>query len=54
MSTSAYAVDEVTVVELERTVLEDLVTRKPVLLQDIGRAIEERRLMARRAVTTQR
>jgi small-conductance mechanosensitive channel len=54
VSTSAYAVDEVTVVELERTVLEDLVTRKPVLLQDIGRAIEERRLMARRAVTTQR
>ncbi|MGV0836450.1 mechanosensitive ion channel domain-containing protein [Mycolicibacterium thermoresistibile] len=52
VSTAAYAVDEVTVVEFDRAVLEELVVRKPVLLQDIGRAIEERQTMVQRALAT--
>lgn len=50
VSTGAYAVDEVTVVEFDRVVLEQLVARKPLLLQDIGRAIEERQAMVQRAL----
>jgi len=33
-----------------RDVIEDLVTRKPLLLQDVGRAIDERRESLRQAL----
>ena len=36
--------------QVERDYIEDLVARKPLLLQDIGRAIEERRAGLRRAL----
>lgn len=47
---SAYAVGEVTVLQIDRETLEQWVFRKPELLQDLGRAIEERRTRARAAV----
>jgi small-conductance mechanosensitive channel len=47
----AYAVDEVTVVQVQREQIETLVQRNPLLLQEFGRTIEERRSNARRAVT---
>jgi small-conductance mechanosensitive channel len=50
VSASAYAIDEVTVLQLGRERIEQLVARKPVLLQDIGRSIEERRADLRRAI----
>jgi small-conductance mechanosensitive channel len=46
----AYAIDEVTLVEIPRQQLEELVQRKPLLLQEIGRAIDERRSEVRRAL----
>jgi CRP-like cAMP-binding protein len=46
----AYALEEVTVLEIERQVMEELVLRKPVLLQEIGRAIEDRRANVKRAL----
>jgi small-conductance mechanosensitive channel len=48
--TSAYALEEVTVLQIERDYIEELVARKPLLLQDIGRAIEDRRATVRRAL----
>jgi small-conductance mechanosensitive channel len=39
----AYAVDEVTALEIEREHIEDLVLRTPLLLQELGRIIEDRR-----------
>jgi small-conductance mechanosensitive channel len=51
VSAAAYALEEVTVVSLPRDYIEGLVARKPVLLQDFGRAIEERRTSLRRALT---
>ena len=51
VTASAYAMEEVTVLQIDRAHVEDLVGRKPLLLQDIGRAIEERRADARRAVS---
>jgi small-conductance mechanosensitive channel len=51
VSASAYALDEVTVLQLERDRIEELVARKPVLLQDIGRSIEVRRADVRRAIS---
>jgi small-conductance mechanosensitive channel len=48
--TTAYALTEVTVAQFDRECIEDLVARKPVLLQDIGRAIEERRASVRQAL----
>jgi CRP-like cAMP-binding protein len=47
---SAYALGEVTVLQIERDHIEELVGRKPLLLQDIGRAIEERRARVRQAL----
>ena len=47
---SAYAVGEVTVLQVDRDTLERLVFRKPELLQDLSRAIDERRERARTAV----
>ena len=51
VTASAYAVQEVTMLEIDRAHVEDLVGRKPLLLQDIGRAIEERRATVRRTLT---
>ena len=42
VTSSAHAVDEVTVLQVEREHMEQLVLRKPLLLQEIGRTIEER------------
>jgi small-conductance mechanosensitive channel len=50
VTASAYALEEVTVLQVEREYIEQLVERKPLLLQDIGRAIEERRANVRRAL----
>lgn len=52
VDTSAFAVDEVTVLQIERADVEHLVMGKPLLLQEIGRAIEERRDDVRRALAT--
>ena len=51
VTAAAYALEEVTVLQVEREYIEELVARKPLLLQDIGRAIEERRASLRRALT---
>lgn len=40
---SAYALEEVTALELDREHIEDLVMRSPLLLQELGRIIEDRR-----------
>jgi Cyclic nucleotide-binding domain/Mechanosensitive ion channel len=50
VTASAYALEEVTVLQVEREYIEQLVERKPLLLKDIGRAIEERRANVRRAL----
>jgi CRP-like cAMP-binding protein len=50
VAAAAYALDEATVLQIEREHIEELVTRKPMLLQDIGRAIEKRRASLRRAL----
>jgi small-conductance mechanosensitive channel len=50
VTASAYALEEVTVLQIDREHIEELVGRKPLLLQDIGRAIEERRKSLRRAL----
>jgi CRP-like cAMP-binding protein len=50
VAASAYALEEVTVLQIEREYIEELVARKPLLLRDIGRAIEERRANVRRAL----
>jgi hypothetical protein len=42
VTSGAYAVEEVTVLQIERENMEELVLRKPLLLQEIGRTIEER------------
>lgn len=46
----AYALDEVTVLQIERADVEELVSRKPLLLQEIGRTIEERNADVQRAL----
>lgn len=45
----AYALDEVTALQIDREHLEHLVTRKPLLLQDLGRLIDERQSKVRQA-----
>ena len=50
VTAAAYALEEVSVLQVEREYIEELVARKPLLLQDIGRAIEERRTSLRRAL----
>ena len=52
VSAGAYALEEVTVLQIEREYIEELVARKPLLLQDIGKAIEERRANVRRALAS--
>jgi small-conductance mechanosensitive channel len=46
----AYALEEVTVLQIERADVEELVARKPLLLQEIGRTIEERHAEVLRAL----
>ena len=48
---SAYALGEVTVLQIKRDTLERLVFRKPELLQDLSQAIDERRDRAREAAS---
>ena len=48
VTAGAVALTEVTVLEIDREQVEDLVGRKPLLLQEFGRAIEERRRDLRR------
>lgn len=45
----AYALDEVTALQIDREHLEHLVMRKPLLLQDLGRLIDERQSKVRQA-----
>lgn len=45
----AYALEEVTALEIDREHLEEIVMGKPMLLQELGRLIDERQLKARRA-----
>ncbi len=40
---SAYALEEVTALEIDREHIEGLVMRSPLLLQELGRIIEDRR-----------
>jgi small-conductance mechanosensitive channel len=46
---SAYALDEVTALELDREHVESLVMREPLLLQDFGQVLEERQSKVRQA-----
>ncbi len=46
---SAYAIGEVTMMQIDRKAVEQLVFRKPELLQDLSQAIDERRERARAA-----
>jgi small-conductance mechanosensitive channel len=46
---SAYALEEVTALEIDREHLEHLVMREPVLLQDFGNILEERQSKVRQA-----
>lgn len=48
---SAYAVNEVTVVFVERDVIATVVQQNPVLMQELGRTIEERRANVVEALT---
>jgi small-conductance mechanosensitive channel len=44
--TTAYALEEVTALELDREHIEDLVMQSPLLLQELGRIIDDRRKRA--------
>ena len=48
---SAHAIGEVTILQVDRENLEQLVFRKPELLKDLSQAIDERRDRARQAVS---
>ncbi|MEZ0364463.1 mechanosensitive ion channel domain-containing protein [Mycobacterium sp. pUA109] len=50
VTTTARALTETTVAHIDRGALEELVRRKPLLLQDIGRTIEEQREGVQRAL----
>lgn len=50
----AYALEEVTALEIDRDYLEEIVMSKPMLLQDLGRLIDERQRKVRRAVRPDR
>ncbi len=47
---SAHAIGEVTVLQIDRNTVEQMVFRKPELLTDLSQAIDERRERARKAV----
>jgi small-conductance mechanosensitive channel len=48
-STTAYALEEVTALDLDREHIEDLVMQSPLLLQELGRIIDDRRRESSRA-----
>jgi CRP-like cAMP-binding protein len=48
---NARAIGEVTVVHVDRDRIETLVQRNPLLMQEFGRTIAERRAQAREAIT---
>ena len=48
---SAFAIDEVLLIRIEREAIERVVQRNPVLLQEFGRSIDERRADFRRAMS---
>ena len=50
----AYALEEVTALQIDREHLEHLVMRKPLLLQDLGRLIDERQTKVRQATRRER
>jgi CRP-like cAMP-binding protein len=50
----AYALGEVTALHIDREHLEHLVMRKPLLLQDLGRLIDERQTKVREATRHER
>ena len=50
VASSAFAVDEVTVLQVEREYMEQRVLGKPLLLQEFGRTIEERQQEVQRAL----
>ncbi|ORA28789.1 mechanosensitive ion channel domain-containing protein [Mycobacterium aquaticum] len=49
--TSVHALEETTMLQVERDFLEELVTRNPLLLHEMSRLLDERRTDARRAMT---
>ncbi len=49
----AYALEEVTALEIARDYLEEIVMRKPLVLQDLGRIIDERQTKVHQAVGAQ-
>jgi small-conductance mechanosensitive channel len=51
---TAYALEEVTALEIDREHMEDLVMRSPLLLQELGRIIEDRRKESSRAASRDR
>ncbi|MFV0493932.1 mechanosensitive ion channel domain-containing protein [Mycobacterium sp.] len=50
----AYALEEVTVLEIDREHIEKIVMERPALLKDLGRLIEERQSKAQRAIHRER
>jgi small-conductance mechanosensitive channel len=50
-SSGAYALEEVTALEIDREHIEDLVLHTPLLLQELGRIIDDRRKETSRAVS---
>ena len=50
----AYALEEVTALQIDREHLEHLVMRKPLLLQDLGRLIDERQTKVRQVTRRER
>ncbi|OBI94923.1 mechanosensitive ion channel domain-containing protein [Mycobacterium asiaticum] len=50
---AAYALEEVTALEIDREHIEKIVMDKPLLLQDLGRLIEERQRKAKRVTQRQ-
>jgi small-conductance mechanosensitive channel len=51
---TAYAMDEVTALEIDREHIEELVMRSPFLLQELGRIIDERRKESAQAADPER
>jgi CRP-like cAMP-binding protein len=50
-SSGAYALEEVTALEIDREHIEDLVLHTPLLLQELGRIIDDRRKETSRAAS---
>jgi CRP-like cAMP-binding protein len=50
--TSVQAVEETTMLQVDRDFLEELVTRNPLLLHELSRIFDQRRSEARQAVSS--